>query len=85
MNILKVIALLLFFSPVCIFSQRAVFKEGEFKKWAITPPMGWNSWDCYGPTVREDEVKANTDYIADHLKEYGWEYVVVDIRWVCRK
>ena len=81
MNILKVIVLLLFFSPVCIFSQRAVFKEGEFKKWAITPPMGWNSWDCYGPTVREDEVKANTDYIADHLKEYGWEYVVIDIRW----
>lgn len=45
MNILKVSALILFFSPVCIFSQHAVFKEGEFKKWAITPPMGWNSWD----------------------------------------
>jgi hypothetical protein len=22
-----------------------------FHKWAPTPPMGWNSWDCYGPTV----------------------------------
>jgi hypothetical protein len=43
--------------------------------------MGWNSWDCYGPTVTEAEVKANTDYMATHLKAYGWEYIVVDIRW----
>ncbi len=52
-----------------------------FKQWAQTPPMGWNSWDCYGPTVEEHEVKANADYMAKHLKPYGWEYVVVDIRW----
>lgn len=55
--------------------------KGEFKQWAQTPPMGWNSWDCYGPTVTEDEVKANADYMAEHLAKYGWEYVVVDIRW----
>jgi alpha-galactosidase len=48
---------------------------------AQTPPMGWNSWDCYGPTVTEDEVKANADYMAQNLKEFGWEYIVVDIRW----
>lgn len=53
----------------------------SFKDWAKTPPMGWNSWDCYGPTVREHEIKSNTDYMAEHLKEFGWEYVVVDIRW----
>ncbi|WP_201301082.1 glycoside hydrolase family 27 protein [Sunxiuqinia indica] len=57
------------------------FKEGEFKTWAQTPPMGWNSWDCYGSTVEEHEVKANADYLAENLKEYGWEYIVVDIRW----
>lgn len=53
----------------------------SFKDWAVTPPMGWNSWDCYGPTVTEAEVKANADYMANHLKDYGWEYIVVDIRW----
>jgi alpha-galactosidase len=53
----------------------------DFRKWAQTPPMGWNSWDCFGPTVTEAEVKANTDYMAKHLKKYGWEYIVVDIRW----
>jgi len=48
---------------------------------AATPPMGWNSWDCYGTTVTEAEVKANADYMAAHLKQHGWQYVVVDIQW----
>ena len=48
---------------------------------APTPPMGWNSWDCFGPTVTEEEVKANADYMAKHLLPFGWEYIVVDIRW----
>jgi len=59
----------------------SLIKKSEFKQWAQTPPMGWNSWDCYGPTVTEDEVKANADYMATNLKSYGWEYIVVDIRW----
>jgi hypothetical protein len=45
------------------------------------PPLGWNSWDCYGAAVTEAEVRGNADYIAEHLKEYGWEYVVIDIQW----
>lgn len=61
--------------------EKTLFHPGEFKQWAQTPPMGWNSWDCYGPTVQESEVKANADYMAEKLKEYGWEYIVVDIRW----
>ena len=53
----------------------------NFHEWAPTPPLGWNSWDCYGPTVIESEVKANADYMSEKLKEFGWEYIVVDIRW----
>ena len=45
------------------------------------PPMGWNSWDCYGAAVTEDIVRRNAEYMAQHLKAYGWEYVVVDIQW----
>jgi hypothetical protein len=48
---------------------------------APTPPMGWNSWDSYGPAIREDEVKANADAMASRLKPYGWQYLVVDIEW----
>ena len=48
---------------------------------APTPPMGWNSWDSFGTTVTEDEVKANADYMAKNLKAHGWQYIVVDIQW----
>jgi alpha-galactosidase len=48
---------------------------------APTPPMGWNSWDSYGTTVREEQVKANADWMAEHLAKYGWKYIVVDIQW----
>ena len=50
-------------------------------EWASRPPMGWNSWDCYGASVREDEVRANAEYMAAHLREFGWDYIVVDIQW----
>ena len=48
---------------------------------APTPPMGWNSWDAFGTTVTEAEVKANADVMASTLKQFGWEYIVVDIQW----
>ena len=48
---------------------------------AATPPMGWNSWDGYGTTVKEADVKANAQWLAEHLKPFGWQYVVVDMEW----
>lgn len=48
---------------------------------AKTPPMGWNSWDCYGASVTEEELLGNAEYMAEHLKKYGWEYIVCDIQW----
>ncbi len=55
-----------------------------FRTWALTPPMGWNSWDCYYSSVNEALTMQNAKYIVDKgLNKYGWEYVVVDIRWYC--
>jgi alpha-galactosidase len=48
---------------------------------AATPPMGWNSWDAYGETVSEADIRSNAEWMAKHLKVYGWEYVVVDEGW----
>jgi hypothetical protein len=48
---------------------------------APTPPMGWNSWDSYGLTITEDQFKANVDWFNQHLKQYGWQYVVIDEGW----
>ncbi len=53
-------------------------KHTEF---APTPPMGWNSWDCYGAAVNEEQLLGNAEYMRDHLLEYGWDTVVCDIQW----
>jgi len=52
---------------------------------AEKPPMGWNSWLTYGTDVTEEEVKAVADYMAEHLKPYGWQYVVIDLGWYSRE
>jgi len=55
--------------------------QPPIKLLAPTPPMGWNSYDCYGVSVTEAEVKANADYLAKNLARHGWQHVVVDIQW----
>jgi len=72
-----ILCILIFVISFTSYSQ----EKKDFHDWASTPPMGWNSWDCYGPTVTEAEVKANTDYMAKNLKDFGWNYIIVDIRW----
>jgi len=48
---------------------------------AQTPPMGWNSWDSYGLTVNEEQFRQNMVVLSAQLKEFGWQYVVVDEGW----
>ncbi len=67
--------------PQVFAQRRASTAQTKFAGLARTPPMGWNSWDCYGPSVTEAEVKANAAYMARHMKRFGWQYVVVDIQW----
>lgn len=53
----------------------------DFHDWAPTPPMGWNSWDCFATTVTELRTLAEADVMARQLAPHGWRYVVVDIQW----
>ncbi|HMF71796.1 MAG TPA: glycoside hydrolase family 27 protein [Flavitalea sp.] len=67
-----------------MFSGIANGQQNNIKnQLALTPPMGWNSYNCFGGNVTEQEVKANADYMATKLKQYGWQYVVVDFLWFC--
>lgn len=45
------------------------------------PPMGWNSWDSFGTTVTEEEVRSNAEVLNQSLAPFGWDTVVVDIAW----
>jgi len=48
---------------------------------APTPPMGWNSWDAFGESIKESDIRATAEWMAQNLRQHGWEYVVVDSGW----
>jgi alpha-galactosidase len=48
---------------------------------SLTPPVGWNSYDSYGASIKEDEVLAQAQAIRTSLQPYGWNTVVIDYRW----
>jgi len=49
---------------------------------AQTPPMGWNSWNMFGPRISETAVRETADAMsALGLREYGYEYIVIDDCW----
>ncbi|HEX3435331.1 MAG TPA: glycoside hydrolase family 27 protein [Pseudacidobacterium sp.] len=67
---------------ICVLMETAVLvAQGKGPLLAPTPPMGWNSWDSYGLTITEDQFKENVEWFNQHLKRYGWEYVVIDEGW----
>jgi hypothetical protein len=72
---------LLLFLPLVFLLPVAAQAQADSSLLAATPPMGWNSWDGYGTTIKESEVKANAQWFAEQLKPYGWQYVVVDMEW----
>jgi len=53
----------------------------RFLSFASTPPMGWNSWDCFATTVTEEQTLAQADVMARVLKPFGWKIITVDIQW----
>ena len=48
---------------------------------ALTPPMGWNSFDSYGVYLHEDAAISNLEAMAEKLKPHGYEYFVIDNGW----
>jgi alpha-galactosidase len=62
-----------------VFTARAA--DPAYWSWAQTPPMGWNSWDCYGAGVWQTDALANADYMAANLKSHGWNLITIDIQW----
>ncbi len=49
---------------------------------ALTPPMGWNSWNCFANEVSADKVKRAADaMVKSGLINHGWTYVNIDDFW----
>ena len=49
---------------------------------ALTPPLGWNSWNCWGTSVDAKKVRdAAGNMIASGLADHGWQYINIDDGW----
>lgn len=58
------------------------FKIIVGEKIALTPPMGWNSWNIYGTRITQDLVLSNARAMASSgLINHGWTYMNIDDAW----
>ncbi|MGO8750697.1 MAG: NPCBM/NEW2 domain-containing protein [Thermoguttaceae bacterium] len=63
-------------------SSRKLTIVGGEHKLALTPPMGWNSWNCWAGAVSDDKVRAAADaMVASGLAAHGFQYVNIDDCW----
>jgi len=76
----KRVLLPLFFAFLAI-ALTALPARRNVSSLAITPPMGWNSWDAWGETINEAEFRATVTWFADELERFSWQYVVIDEGW----
>lgn len=62
-------------------SQKFTLKVGEHMI-GLTPPMGWNSWNCFGLSVSQEKVISSTQALIDKgLADYGYSYINIDDGW----
>ena len=58
-----------------------ILETPAYHSFAPAPPLGWNSWDIFGTTVNEQQIKEQADAMAEHLLPSGYQYLTVDIQW----
>lgn len=64
-------------------AMRNLVIVGGKNKLALTPPMGWNSWNVWGCAVDEDKVRQAIDaMVSTGLANYGYQYVNIDDCWM---
>lgn len=58
----------------------------KFEGLALTPPMGWNSWNTFETHINEQLIKDIADVFEEHgLKDVGYEYIVIDDGWMAKE
>ena len=67
---------------VCIVLTSTVLQAQKFQGLALTPPMGWNSWNKFACNVSEELIRETADaLVASGMKDAGYEYIVIDDCW----
>jgi len=67
---------------VCIFSFTDIYAQ-KFDGLALTPPMGWNSWNTFQTHISDSLVRGIADVmVSSGMKDAGYEYLVLDDGWM---
>jgi alpha-galactosidase len=70
-----------FFLAAAAFAQ-----DAPSKGLALTPPMGWNTWNKFGCNVSEELVKGAADaMVSSGMKDAGYQYIVIDDCWQVKR
>jgi len=66
---------------ILLFLLTPVYGQ-KFKDLAKLPPMGWNSWNCFGPNINEKQIKEIADaMVSSGMRDAGYVYIVIDDGW----
>ncbi len=66
--------------------DRAAFRLVVGERIALTPPMGWNSWNCWATAVDDEKIRAAAKALVDTgLIHHGWQYVNIDDCWMVKR
>src|SRR5881394_4388267 len=70
-------------APILLLCSLAVAQDAPASKGlALTPPMGWNTWNKFACNVSDDLVRGMADAIVKSgMKDAGYQYVVIDDCW----
>ncbi len=71
--------------PILGFLLTGILLQGQYHKdsVALTPPMGWNSWNCFDKDIHEEKIKGIADAMVNSgMKDAGYEYVIIDNGWM---
>ena len=60
-------------SLACFMFAATALAAADFHDWAPTPPMGWNSFDCFGLSLTEAQAKEQAEAMIKQLKPFGWD------------
>jgi alpha-galactosidase len=66
---------------LCPALARGAQGIADFHSLAPTPPMGWNSWDSFATTIREEDVRAVAQIMAAQLLPHGYDILTIDAQW----
>lgn len=73
--------LLFVFFTIC-YVCFGLYAQTDFDRLAQTPPMGWNSWNCFSCNINEQQIREIADLmVSTGLRDAGYIYLNIDDCW----